>query len=133
MDIILQTNSSDPSLEFRNSLPCDHDAFECLLIVGSNPFRAEQGFWFGRSYLETAVVALETLNTSFRGSAKLRLEFEDPFVAFSGDGLGHILVSGLSVQTGPRFQRLEWEFQTDQTCLTPLISDFRKLLSMAIR
>ena len=132
MNIILQTNASDPSLEFRNCRPCDDDSFQCQLIVGSSPFSAEQGFWFERFYLEAAVVALEVLNKSFRGNAKLGLQFEEPFVALAGDGLGHVAVSGLLVQSGPRFQRLEWEFQTDQTCLVPLIRDFRNLLSIPI-
>ena len=132
MNITLQTNASDTSLEFRNCRPCDDDAFQCHLSVVSSPFSAEQDFWFERFYLETAVIALEALNTSFRGNTKLGLQFEEPFVALAGDGLGHIAVSGLLVQSGPRFQRLEWEFQTDQTCLTPLLRDFRNLLSLPI-
>ena len=130
MDIVLRTNAADPSLELRNCHACGSDSFECALVVQSLPFRAEQGFWFDRFTLEQAVVVLDTMNRTLEGSCRLNLQYEDPYVSFSGDGRGHIEVSGLLVQTGPRFQRLEWEFQTDQTSLSTLIADFRKLLLM---
>jgi hypothetical protein len=131
MDIVLRTNASDPSLELKNCRPRGFDCFECALVVQSLPFRAEQSFWFDRFTLEQAAVVLDEMNRTLKGNFRLKLQYEDPYISFGGDGRGHIEVSGLLVQTGPRFQRLEWEFQTDQTCLSTLIADVRKLLSMS--
>lgn len=57
------------------------------------------------------------------------LEFEVPFFELEGDGLGHVSVHGLLLQTGPATQKLVFAFSTDQTCLRRLVQDLRLLRS----
>lgn len=89
----------------------------------SGPFSGEVNFYFEGYGLDRFIADLKVIDASLQGRARLKLEFEEPFVELEGDGRGHIWVRGLLLQTGPLSQQLEFAFSTDQTCLRPFIQD----------
>lgn len=127
MDIVLRTNTDDPSLTLKGCRALGKTNFESFLIIHSGPFQANISFWFDRASLEASLVCLKKMQSSLSGECRLSYRYEDPFVSFKGDGLGHITVAGLLTQTGPSFQRLEFELHTDQTCLFSLVADLESL------
>jgi hypothetical protein len=128
VDITLQTNCDNPSLTLRACHRLGSD-FGCVLSVRSGPFAAEIDFYFEGYALEIFIADLQTIDSSLQGRARLKLEFEEPFIELEGDGLGHVSVRGLLLQTGPSTQKLEFTFSTDQTCLRPFIQDLQLLES----
>ena len=131
MNIILHTNAQDPALELMSVQAEIGEFFSCVLSLRSAPFRADERFLFDADSLERAITALQNMNETLRGSARLDMPYEDAHIAFAGDGLGHVNVSGIVL--GGIAQRLEWEFTTDQTCLSPLVRDLRKLFEIGVR
>jgi hypothetical protein len=128
IDVILRTNSDNPSLTLRSCHRLGSD-FGCLLSLRSGPFSADVDFYFEGHALLQFVDDMRGIDTSLRGKARLKLDFEDPFLELEGDGRGHVHVRGLLVQTGDVSQRMEFHFRTDQTCLRPFIDDLEHLTS----
>jgi hypothetical protein len=86
---------------------------------------AERDFYFEVDPLQRFIAALEPLERTLTGHARLQPMWEEPFVELSGNGRGAITVSGLMVENGDRTQRVEFAFSTDQTCLAPFIAALR--------
>jgi hypothetical protein len=127
MDIALATGITNQALELRDCRRLDDRDYSCMLSVRSGPFSADIAFYFEAHALKLFVAALESLNKSLKGRARLKLEHEDPYVELEGDGRGHIKVRGKLLQTGPEFQTLEFEFTSDQTCLPSFIEALKGL------
>jgi len=66
-----------------------------VLSVRSGPFSGDVDFYFEGFALDRFIADLQVIDTSLRGRARLKLEFEEPFIELEGDGLGHVLVRGL--------------------------------------
>jgi hypothetical protein len=128
IDVTLQTNSDNPSLTLRSCHRLGSD-FGCVLAIRSGPFSGEVDFYFEDYALRRFIDDVQTIDESLRGKARLKLEFEEPYLELEGDGLGHIKVRGLLLQTGRMTQQMEFGFLTDQTCLRPLIRDLQLLIT----
>ena len=127
MDIALATGITNEALELRDCRRLDDRDYSCMLLVRSGPFSAEIAFYFEAHALKSFLAALEALNKSLKGRARLKLEHEDPYIELEGDGQGHIKVRGKLLQTGAEFQTLEFEFTSDQTCLPPFVEALKGL------
>jgi hypothetical protein len=90
------------------------------------PFTATSfRFYFDSPPLAEFVERLAHVERTLVGEAKLGQLYEDSYVSFTGDGLGHVTVSGLLVEGVPT-QRLQFSFTTDQTALGPFIADLQR-------
>ena len=98
----------------------------CQLYVVAAPFSASVQFFFDSMQLPRFVDNLAVIERTLSGEARLGLQFEEPHIAFRGDGRGHVIVSGLLTDTREQMQRLEFCFVTDQTALGALISALRE-------
>lgn len=65
------------------------------------------------------------------GSAALKHRYEEHFIKLELDRTGHVGVRGeLMDFSSALFQKLVFAFETDQTCLAPLIKDFKQWRGM---
>ena len=128
MDAVLATHSKTHALAMRDiKLFADGSGGMCSLDLISTPFTAATGFTFDYPPMTDFIERLAALQESLVGEARLGQQYEEPFVLFSGDGRGHITVSGVLGDYGDHIQRLEFEFTTDQTALGPFVQDLRNL------
>jgi hypothetical protein len=127
MDALLFTQSESYGLVMRElKLYRDGSGGTCYLEVVSKSFSASASFFFDDS-LEDFIKNLEEIESNYVGEARLGLEYEEPYILFRGDRLGHVKVSGLLVDTRENVQKLEFSFQTDQTSLRPFIANLRDI------
>lgn len=120
------SSAAEDKIELTDFTKLDDEGFKCQLNLKSGPFSAEVEFWFDALSAKEVVNCLENIHENTRGEAKLSFRYEQPYIHFKGDGLGHIEVSGLLVE-GPPFQRLEFSFQTDQTMISEFLTELRDL------
>jgi hypothetical protein len=121
MDTALTTNAPGASLTFRGITRYPGETgYSVVLAIESTPFAASLPFSFEPHPLEVFLRELRRLNKTLHGSATLKPMWEPDFVRFEGNGRGHIIVAG---ELGYSEQHLRFGFETDQTCLTPLIRD----------
>lgn len=131
MDIVLATNSTDPALALRAIEAFnDGSGIGCILEVRSGWLAASYRLSVEPHPLEVYLAALRKLNDTLTGEAVLKPEWEPQHLRMSGDGLGHILVSGELIEHGPHRQVVRFAFETDQTCLPPLITAFEALVRL---
>lgn len=131
MNATLLTNSEQNFLEMRDiRVYGDNSGGACVLNLKSSPFQAEIDFFFDYPSLSTFSDQLEFLQKSLVGTAKLGNLHENPYIQFDGDGRGHISVSGKLCSTASRMQHLTFEFETDQTALTPFIDELRAVVEI---
>lgn len=131
MDITLRTNKTNPKLEIRDIYRFrDGSGFKSLLIVNSGGFDAERPFYFEEPILANFIEALEGMDRSLKGSAKLKPLFEDDYVELEMTAGGHVIVRGELFEHAPESQHLKFEFVTDQTCLSPLIAEMKRCAIM---
>lgn len=120
--IILQTNSTNPSLEFRDiEVYADGSGVGMYVVVQSGGYRAERPFYAERCPLMQFLTQLDTLDQQLDGTATLKPLYEDDWIAFEVTRQGHVTVRGELFEHGSEPQVLRFEFTTDQTCLRPLI------------
>jgi hypothetical protein len=130
VDINLQTNRENPSLAFRALERFDNGSGYCTrLAVRSGWIYAEYDFFFEAHALARFLKDLEQIDHTLTGVARLKPAYEAQFVEFRGDGKGHVLIKGELMEHGQMEQRVEFAFETDQTCLRPLIAAFHQLAS----
>jgi hypothetical protein len=128
MDALLYTQTESCGLAMRElELFKDNSGGVCYLEVVSKPFSVATDFFFDTHSLKDFVKNLEEIEINFVGEAKLGLEYEEPYILFRGDRLGHVKVSGLLIDTRENMQKLEFSFQTDQTSLRPFIANLREI------
>jgi hypothetical protein len=106
----------------------DDESYKCQLDLSSGSFTAKIEFWLDTVSARQVLDVLSHIIDQSRGTARLSFRYEEPFIEFKGDGLGHIAVSGLLTE-GPPFQRLEFVFQTDQTMVGSFIKNLENLLN----
>ena len=130
MDAILNTQSEECALSMREiKIFSDGSGGCCELEVLSAPFSAAITFFFDYPYLNEFINKLDNIRITLVGEAKLGQQYEEPFIYFQGNGLGHILVSGLLSIYSEHTQKLEFSFKTDQTALAQFIVGLRKACS----
>ena len=131
MDIVLPTHS-DNYLGFRDvQRYADHSGFCAHLVVRAHGFRAELRFCVEPEPFIAFIEALELMDRTLSGEARLKPIFEDPFIQLSVGHTGRVTVSGNLVAHGPLTQRLQFAFETDQTALSPFARDLRSCITMA--
>jgi hypothetical protein len=121
------SSGAEDKIELTEFTKLDDEGFKCELDLISGPFTAHIEFWFDISSASEVLKYLEKIHENPRAEAKLAFRYEQPYIQFKGDGLGHIEVSGLLVD-GPPFQRLEFTFQSDQTLISEFVTDLRDLI-----
>ena len=132
MDVLLQTNDDAKYLALLNvERFADGSGFCVQLSVRSDAFAGSIQFCFEPSPLEHFVADLERMDRTLTGSARLKPLYEESKVTFEMLRTGGVAVSGDLVQYGGHTHRLQFGFNTDQTCLAPLIRDLHACLVAA--
>lgn len=128
VNINLQTNSQSKQLEFQNIKKLGN-SYECFLIVNSRGFCVARSFSFSDYYLKLFFENISEMNFAFAGEAILKNgDYDDDYISITCEETGHIFVSGELIEYSEHPQSLNFCFQTDQTVLSPLISDISKLI-----
>ena len=121
--IILATNSDDPALELRGvERFTDGSGFCSEMFVRCHGFSAARPFYFSERSFRAALKAFRRMDEQLQGEARFDEDWEhDQFLQFTMRSQGHVLVSGQLVLLTEHTNRLTFAFETDQTCLAPLI------------
>jgi hypothetical protein len=128
-DVILRTNTSDPALALRDVQRfADGSGFRTLLVVRSRGFGAERSFHVEPGPLVLLIEALERMDRTLSGAALLKPHWEEDFLELQMGRLGRVMVRGELHESSASPQHLRFEFETDQTCLAPLVTDIRACL-----
>ena len=127
--IVLSTNTSDPTLELRDiERFADGSGFRAEMFVSCHGFSALRRFYFSERSFRAALKALRRMDEQLQGEARLDEDYEhDQFLQFALDSRGHVSVSGQLVLLDGRPNRLSFTFDTDQTCLAPLVRSLDSL------
>ncbi len=121
--IRLATNSSNPSLELWD-IQRFHDGsgFSCELRVHCDGFSARREFYFSESSFEAARDAIARMDEDLSGEARFEEDVDSSqHLAFTMLPRGHVRVSGELAIASENPTRLTFSFETDQTCLRPLM------------
>jgi len=103
----------------------DGSGCRCYVTIRSGALGCDRyTFLFDDQSLKEAIAALTRMIERLEGRAKLGSMFENPYIAFTVDHLGHVEVSGELPSQDQHNQLLRFSFETDQTVLAPL----RKML-----
>lgn len=126
MDVVLQTHDDAKYLALLGVERYGDASGYCAdLVVRSDAFAGRVRFCFEPGPLATFVDAVERMDRDLAGAATLRPLYEETFVSLDVDHAGRVSVSEELVHYAPHTHRLAFEFQTDQTCLGPLVRDLR--------
>jgi hypothetical protein len=126
MNVLLRTNTSNPHLELRAVKRFkDGSGYSTLLIVRSGAFEAEKSFYFEEPVFDQFLEQLIEMNRTLSGKAILKPYYEPEYIAFEMLTGGHVLITGELFEYSAQSQHLKFGFETDQTCLSPLIADLR--------
>jgi hypothetical protein len=122
--IELQTNSDRAALQLSNVEKfSDGSGYRCDLAVHSGGFACERPFYFDDAFLENAVASLRRMVAGSPTEAIIKGRYEDDFLRFEMNRLGHVFVSGELHEHSELAQSLAFAFRTDQTVLAPLVRD----------
>ncbi len=94
------------------------------ISVSSDCFSASSSFEYDIKYLPSFCNDLEKIYDSLQGSAKIHQRFsESQYISFSGDRIGHVLISGNLSSNGKNgfWQELKFENSIDQTIMRDFI------------
>lgn len=100
----------------------------CKLDVLSSPFSASIDFLFDYLCFQKFILDLQNIEKNLVGEAKLFQEYEEPYICFKGNALGHVIVSGVLGIYSEHTQILEFSFKTDQTALSQFIAGLNMIL-----
>jgi hypothetical protein len=123
--IELRTNRDDTVLRLLNVEKFnDETGYRCDLVVRSGGFACERQFYFDGESFTDAIAALRRMIDGSSGEATIKFRYEDDFLRFEMNRLGHVFVSGELYEHSERSQSLKFAFRTDQTVLAPLVQEF---------
>ena len=126
-DIIeLKTNRETERLSFATRYLVQIN-FTFDLIVLSNGFSGTSHFCVRRDQIEKMCSDLTTMKQAMSGNTTLEDNDSDASINFQIKPYGQLIVYG---QIGGSHEEnyLKFRFQTDQTCIDPLLTDFYRLL-----
>jgi hypothetical protein len=126
-DIIeLKTNKETEGLSFATRYLVQIN-FTFDLTVLSNGFCGTSHFCVRRDQIEKMCSDLTTMKSALSGDTTLEDNDSDASVNFQIKSNGKVIVFG---QVGGSHEEnfLKFNFQTDHTCIEPLLTDFHKLL-----
>jgi hypothetical protein len=125
MDVVLQTNTANPSLVLENVRRfADESGYGARVTVRSGAISGEFTFSFEPFPLAQFLAAVEAMDQTLAGEALLKPMWEPDFIRLELTRQGAVLVSGEFQQMGGA-QLLRFSFKTDQTCLRPLAKALR--------
>jgi hypothetical protein len=124
MDIHLRTSQASTTLRLGQFTRfVDGSGCQVMLDVVSRGFAARRPFYFEVHALANFLDGLRAMDRSLTGSAMLKPSFEDDFIEFTMAPRGRVIVRGELFELSEHSQHLQFEFETDQTVLKPLIDD----------
>lgn len=126
-DIIeLKTNRETERLSFATRYLVQIN-FTFDLTVLANGFSGTSHFCVRRDQIEKMCSDLTTMKQAMSGNTTLEDNDSDASINFQMKPHGQIIVFG---QVGGSHEEnyLKFSFETDQTCIEPLLTDFHKLL-----
>ncbi len=126
--IELQTNDDRFTLRMSGFEKFTDGEFRCELCVRSGGFSCQRPFYFDDSTLPDAVATLQQMDSGQVARAILKARWEDDFISFESDKLGHVFVSGEIFEHGELSQSMKFEFRTDQTVLGQFVRRLANLL-----
>src|SRR5688572_4126746 len=89
LDIVLATHCEIPALAFHDWRKFDDaSGYVASLTVRTDWIAAQRDFYFEVEPLQKFIEALESLNLTLAGTARLKPIWEEPFVEISGNGRG---------------------------------------------
>lgn len=125
----LKTNDEAHTLRFTSLEKfADDSGYRCTLFVRSGGFACERPFYFDDSHFPDAIMALKAMDRGQPGEALIKGRWEDDYVKFVSNDLGHVFVSGELYEHSDMSQSLTFGFRTDQTVLGPLVRDLSPLV-----
>ena len=125
MDIQLRTNQTDETLRLGNvERYADGSGYRTVLQVRSRGFEVTVPFYFEPHPLNRFLEDLVAMDRSLSGSAKRKPLYEDALIELTLTHRGGVVVKGEMFEHSEHSQYLKFEFETDQTVLTPLIDAF---------
>jgi len=129
MDVLLLTNDDAKYLALLDIQRFGDDAgFRSHLAVRSGDFAGSVHFCFEPAPLKQFVAEIERMNRTLSGRAQLKPLYEDIQITLEVHHTGRVTVSGELVRYAEHTHRLQFGFDTDQTCLAPLARDLHACL-----
>ena len=123
--IELQTHDDNKVLKLTILEMYGNSSCRCRLEVFSNGFGCDKEVYFDK--LIDFIEALESMNQSLNGTAKLQEDYNDHYLKFTLNKVGQLTVEGQILEYSETEQNLEFMFLTDQTCLVPLIEELKTI------
>lgn len=127
-DIIeLKTNTKTERLSFSARYLVQLN-FTFDITVLSNGFSGTSHFCVRRDEIEKMCADLTSMRLALSGKTKLEDNDSDAFIEFEIESNGRLNVSG---QIGGTHEDhfVKFKFQTDQTCISSFVEDFKSLLN----
>ena len=124
--IELKTNRKTERLSFTTRYLVQIN-FTFDLTVLADSFCGTSHFCVRREQIEKLCADLTEMKARLSGNTKLEDNDSDASVNFQIENLGQVWVFG-QVGGSHEDNYVKFKFQTDQTCIEPLIEDFHKLL-----
>ncbi len=122
--IDLQTNCDSTALQLSNVEKFgDGSGYCCDLAVRSGGFACQRQFCFDDDYLTNALTSLRRMIDGSPGEATIKFRYEEDYLRFEVNRLGHVFVSGELHEYSDLAQMLKFAFRTDQTVLAPLVRE----------
>ena len=126
-DIIeLKTNRQTERLSFATRYLVQIN-FTFDLTVLSNGFSGTSHFCVRRDQIEKLCSDLTTMKQAMSGNTTLEDNDSDASINFQMNPLGQVIIYG-QIGGSHEDNYLKFRFETDQTCLEPLLTDFHRLL-----
>jgi hypothetical protein len=133
MDVILQTQSTDPSLDFVGVTRfADGSGYVARLRVRSRGFILDRSFYFDGPGLADFVEALGAMDRCLSGTAELRTPYEDHYIRLALGPRGRVAVTGEIREYSGFDQLMRFGFETDQTVLGPFARDLDAIHRLAV-
>lgn len=127
-EIVLQTNDDKKVLRLSDFKKFeDGSGYSCKISVCSGDFSCDRPFYFDDSHFPDAIRALQQMDAGNLGEATIKGQWEDDFIKFTLDKIGHVVVVGQIFEHAELSQQLKFAFETDRTVLGPLIRGFLDL------
>jgi hypothetical protein len=133
MDVVLQTNTTDPMLGLLDITRFDDGSgYVAKLRVSSRGFMVDRPFYIDESGLVDFVKAIGAMDRTLTEAAELRAPYEDDFIRLELRLRGSVAVTGEVRECSDWEQRLRFGFDTDQTVLGPFARDLQAVLGLAV-
>ena len=127
MDIVLRIAEPGHELALVDVYPEDsHPSFRSRIVLRVEAFRADYRFWVERYCVVAFLDAVRAMDGTLQGEARLQPLFESDFVHLRLTKRGGVVVTGELGEADSN--HLRFKFETDQTCLRPLVADLQQLL-----